>query len=153
MSNYISILPEILLAVTLVSAFGILFLTILKIVRQTELFQGRTAMFFSLLISASAITGCAQLLVMPNNIVGVEPERNIALNYSLLPAIIPTGLIVILGLFAFVITTAPSNKDEIPAKKPAHSSMKPPKSPRRPREEKSATKESKESPKPAGSAL
>ena len=153
MSNYISILPEILLAVMLASAFGILFLTILKIVRQTELFQGTTAMVFSLLISASAITGSAQLLVMPNNIVGVEPERHIALNYSLLPAMILAGLIGILGLFAILVTTGPSSKDETPAKKSVHSSMKPPKSPRRPREEKSPDKESKEAPKPAGSAL
>jgi hypothetical protein len=152
MSNYISILPEILLAVMLAAAFGILFLTVLKIVRQTRLFQGKTAVVLSMLISASAIEGCAQLLVIPNNIMGVEAGKNIAFNYSMLLVIIPVGLIVILELFVIVVATAPNNKDEIPAKKPVHSSMKPPKSVRRPKKEKSPDKEFKETPKSVGNA-
>jgi hypothetical protein len=147
MSNY-TILPEILLAVMLASAFGILFLTVLKIVRKTGLFQGKTAIVFSLLISTSAIAACAQLLVMPNNIAGVE--RNIALNYSLLPAMTLAGLIVILELFVIAATPAPSKEDEVPAKKPEHPSTKPPKSPGRPKKEKAADKESKEVSKPVG---
>jgi len=152
MSNYISILPEVLLAVMLASAFGILFLTVLKIVRQTRFFQGKIAIVFSLLISASAIAGCAQLLVMPNNIMGVEAGKNIALNYSLLPAMILAGLIVILELFVIVVTTAPSNEDEIPAKNFIHPSMKPSKSLIRPKKQKSPDKESKETLKQVNSA-
>lgn len=149
MSNY-TILPEILLAVMLASAFGILLLTVLKIVRKTGLFQGKTAIVFSLLISASATAACAQLLVMPNNPPGVEQERNIALNYSLLPAMTLAGLIMMLELFVIAVTTAPSKENEVPAKKPVHPSTKPLKSLGRPKKDKSTEKESTEARKPVG---
>ncbi len=107
MDNYISILPEILLLVMMASAFVITFLTVLKIVKQTGLFHGKTAFVASLLISASAIAGCAQLLIMPNNIAGVEHTRNITVDYSLLPALTLTGAIVMLQLFIIAATTRP----------------------------------------------
>lgn len=151
MSNYIPIFPEILLAVILASVIGILFLTVSKIVSQTSLFQGKTAIVFSLLISVSVTAVCAQLLVLPSNVAGAEHQQNVTLNYSLLPAMILGGLVVMLELFVIAaITASPNNKDEILAKKPVHLSTKTPKSPRR-QKQKSAEQELKEAPEPVGS--
>ena len=132
MGNYISILPEILLLVMMASAFVITFLTVLKIVKQTGLFHGKTAFVASLLISASAIAGCAQLLIMPNNIAEVEHTRNITVNYSLLPALTLTGVIVMLQLFIIAATTRPDETNRVAPKEPARSATKP-KSPGRPK--------------------
>lgn len=125
MGNYISILPEILLLVMMTSAFVITFLTVLKIVKQTGLFHGKTAFVASLLISASAIAGCAQLLIMPNNIAEVEHTRNITVNYSLLPALTLTWVIVILQLFIIAATTRPDETNTVAPKEPAHPATKP----------------------------
>ena len=132
MGNYISILPEILLLVMMMSAFVITFLTVLKIVKQTGLFHGKTAFVASLLISASAIAGCAQLLIMPNNIAEVEHTRNITVNYSLLPALTLTGVIVMLQLFIIAATTRPDETNTVAPKEPARPAKKP-KSPGRPK--------------------
>ena len=132
MGNYISILPEILLLVMMTSAFVITFLTVLKIVKQTGLFHGKTAFVASLLISASAIAGCAQLLIMPNNIAEVEHTRNITVNYSLLPALTLTGVIVMLQLFIIAATTGPDETNKVAPKEPAYPATKP-KSPGRPK--------------------
>lgn len=143
MRNYISILPEILLLVMMASAFVITFLTVLKIVKQTGLFHGKTAFVASLLISASAIAGCAQLLIMPNNIAEVEHARNITVNYSLLPALTLTGAIVMLQLFIIAATTRPDETNTVAPKEPARPAKKT-KSLGRPKKEKAAKKESKE---------
>ena len=132
MDNYISILPEILLLVMMTSAFVITFLTVLKIVKQTGLFHGKTAFLASLLISASAIAGYAQLLIMPNNIAEVEHTRNITVNYSLLPALTLTGVIVMLQLFIIAATTRPDETNKVAPKEPACPAKKP-KSPGRPK--------------------
>ncbi len=132
MDNYISILPEILLLVMMTSAFVITFLTVLKIVKQTGLFRGKTAFVASLLISASAIAGGAQLLIMPNSIAEVEHTRNITVNYSLLPALTLTGAIVMLQLFIIAATTRPDETNTVAPKEPARPAKKP-KSPGRPK--------------------
>ena len=132
MDNYISILPEILLSVMMASAFVITFLTVLKIVKQTGLFHGKTAFVASLLISASAIAGCAQLLIMPNNIADVEHTRNITVNYSLLPALTLTGAIVMLQLFIIAATTRPDETNRVAPKELASPATKR-KSPGRPK--------------------
>ena len=132
MRNYISILPEILLLVMMTSAFVITFLTVLKIVKQTGLFHGKTAFVASLLISASAIAGYAQLLIMPSNIAEVEHTRNITVNYSLLPALTLTGVIVMLQLFIIAATTGPNETNTIAPKEPACPATKH-KSPGRPK--------------------
>jgi len=116
MGNYISILPEILLLVMMTSAFVITFLAVLKIVKQTGLFHGKTAFVASLLISASAVAGCAQLLIMPNNITEAEHTRNITVNYSLLPALTLTGVIVMLQLFIIAATTGPDIRQQSPSR-------------------------------------
>ncbi len=138
MDNYISILPEILLLVMMASAFVITFLTVLKIVKQTGLFHGKTAFFASLLISASAVAGCAQLLIMPNNIAEVEHTRNITVNYSLLPALTLTGAIVMLQLFIIAATTRPDEANTVAPKEPARPAKKP-KSPGRPKKKEAAS--------------
>jgi hypothetical protein len=132
MDNCISILPEILLLVMMTSAFVITFLTVLKIVKQTGLFHGKTAFVASLLISASAIAGYAQLLIMPNNIAEVEHTRNITVNYSLLPALTLTGVIVMLQLFIIAATTRPDEINTIALKESARPATKR-KSPGRPK--------------------
>jgi len=132
MGNYISILPEILLLVMMTSAFGITFLIILKIVKQAGLFHGKTAFVASLLISASAVAGCVQLLIMPNNIVEVEHTRNITVNYSLLPVLTLTGVIVTLQLFIIAATTRPDETNKVAPKEPEYPAIKP-KSPGRPK--------------------
>ena len=132
MGNYISILPEILLLVMMTSAFGITFLTVLKIVKQAGLFHGKTAFVASLLISASAGAGCVQLLIIPNNIAEVEHTRNITVNYSLLPALTLTGVIVMLQLFIIAATTRPDETNKVAPKEPAYPAIKP-KSPGRPK--------------------
>ncbi len=132
MNNYISILPEILLLVMMTSALVITFLTVLKIVKQTGLFHGKAAFVASLLISASAIAGCAQLLIMPNNIVEAEHARNITVNYSLLPALTLTGAIVMLQLFIIAATTRPDETNPVASKEPARAAKKT-KSPGRPK--------------------
>ncbi len=132
MGNYISILPEILLLVMMTSAFVITFLTVLKIVKQTGLFHDKTAFVASLLISASAIAGCAQLLIMPNNIAEVERTRNVTVNYSLLPAMTLTGVIVMLLLFLIAATTGPDETNKVAPKEPTRPAKKP-KSPGRPK--------------------
>ena len=108
------------------------FLTVLKIVKQTGLFRGKTACVGSLLISASAVAGCAQLLIMPNNIANVEHARNITVNYSLLPALTLTGAIVMLQLFIIAATTRPDETNTVAPKEPARPAKKP-KSPGRPK--------------------
>ncbi len=132
MGNYISILPEILLLVMMASAFVITFLTVLKIVKQTGLFHDKTAFVASLLISASAIAGCAQLLIMPNSIAEIEHTRKITVNYSLLPALTLTGAIVMLQLFIIAATTRPDKTNTVASKEPARPTTKP-KSPGRPK--------------------
>ena len=135
MGSYISILPEILLLVMMTSAFVITFLTILKIVKQAGLFRGKTAFVASLLISASAIAGCVQLLIMPNCIAEVEYTRNITVNYSLLPALILTGGIAMLLLFIIAATTKPDETNTVAPKEPGHPATKS-ESPGRPKKKK-----------------
>lgn len=147
MGNYISILPEILLLVMMASVLVITFLTVLKIVKQTGLFHGKTAFVASLLISASAIAGGAQLLIMPNNMAEVEHTRNITVNYSLLPTLTLTGVIVVLQLFIIAATTRPDETNTVAPKEPAHPATKP-KSPGRPK--KTESERSPAAQKPGG---
>jgi len=127
MGYYISILPEILLAAMLTSAFGIFFLTTLKIFRQTGLFQRKTAIVMALLVSVSAIAaGSAQLLAaVPGNTTGVDYTRSVTVNYSLLPLVTVAGVIVMLQLFVIAATTVPDETDEVSTEKPVDPSTKP----------------------------
>jgi len=149
MSNYISILPEILLLAMLTSAFGILYLTTVKILRQTGLFQKKTAMVMALLVSVSVVAGSAQLLLVPNSAAEVNHMRNVTVNYSLLPLAIVAGVIVMLELLVIAATTAPDQTDEVPTKEPVRSSAKP-RFRGRPRKEKPVKRQSKEVARPAG---
>ena len=149
MSYCVSILPEILLLVMLTSAFGILTFITTKILRQTGLFQKKTAVSMAFLISVAATVGSAQLLLMPNSSAEANHIRSVTVNYSMLPFVTVAGVIVMLQLFVIAATTAPAKTGEVPAEEPMPSSEKP-QSRGRPKKEKPAEKPSKEAVKATG---
>ena len=151
MSYCVSILPEILLSVMLTSAFGILTFITTKILRQTGLFQKKTAVSMAFLISVAATVGSAQLLLMPNSSPEANHMQNVTVNYSMLPFVTVAGVIVMLQLFVIAAATAPAKTGEVPAEEPMPSSEKP-QSRGRPKKEKPAEKPSKEAAKATGEA-
>ena len=150
MSYCVSILPEILLLVMLTSAFGILTFITTKILRQTGLFQKKTAVSMAFLISVAATVGSAQLLLMPNSSPEANHMRSVTVNYSMLPFVTVAGVIVMLQLFVIAAATAPAKTGEVPTEKPDLPVVKS-KTPGRPKKkEKPAERPSKEAAKAAG---
>jgi hypothetical protein len=149
MSYCVSILPEILLLVMLTSAFGILTFISTKILRQTGLFQKKTAVSMAFLISVAATVGSAQLLLMPNSSPEANHMRSVTVYYSMLPFVTMAGVIVMLLLFVIAAATAPAKTGEAPGEKSDLPVVKS-KTPGRPKKEKPAEKPSKEATKTAG---
>jgi hypothetical protein len=148
MSNYVSI-PEMLLLVVLLSAFGILFLVIRKVIENLDLFRGKRATAAAFLISCTAVAGTAAMLLAPNSAAESEHARNVAVNYSLLPYVAPAGAVILLELLLIAVRISPDTGGEVPSKKPEHPSVKP-KAPGKPKKEKPVKGQSKEVAKAAG---
>ncbi len=150
MSYCVSILPEILLLVMLTSAFGILTFITNKILRQTGLFQKKTALSMAFLISVAATVGSAQLLLMPNSSPETNHMQSVTVNYSMLPFVTVAGVIVMLQLFVIAAATVPAKTGEAPAEKSDLPIVKS-KTPGRPKKkEKTAVKPSKQPAKTVG---
>ena len=148
MSNYVSI-PEMLLLVVLLSAFGILFLVIRKVIENLDLFRGKRATAAAFLISCTAVAGTAAMLLAPNSAAENEHLREVAVNYSLLPYMALAGAVILLELLVIAVRISADTEDEVPSEKPMHPSATP-KSPGRPKKKKSVKGESKEVAKAAG---
>ena len=148
MSNYVSI-PEMLLLVVLLSAFGILFLVMRKVIEKVDLFRGKRATVAAFLTSCTAVAGTAAMLLAPNSAAGSEHTRNIAVNYSLLPYMALAGTVILLELLVIAVRISPDTGGEVHSKKPVHPSVKP-KSSGRPKKEKPVKGQSKEVAKAAG---
>jgi undecaprenyl pyrophosphate phosphatase UppP len=87
MSNYISI-SEVMLLATLVAIFVILFVTMLKILRQVSFFQGKTAVIMALCVSVLCIVGLSQFLAIPGvtySEAGIHNETSGPISHLLLP--------------------------------------------------------------------
>ena len=150
MSYCDSIPSGIVLLVMLTSTLVMLTIIITKILRQTGLFQKKTAVSMAFLISVAATVGSAQLLLMPNSNPEANHMQNVTVNYSMLPFVTVAGVIVMLQLFVIAAATAPAKTGEAPAEKPDLPVVKS-KTPGRPKKkEKPAEKLSKEPAKTAG---
>jgi len=148
MNHYASI-PEMLLLVVSLSAFGIFFLVIRKVIEKVDLFKGRRATIAAFLISCTAVAGTAAMLLAPNNAAESEHTRNVAVNYSLLPYVALSGAVILLELLVIAVRISPNTEGEAPPKKPVQPSVKP-KSIAKPKKEKPVKGQSKEVAKPAG---
>ena len=115
MSYCVSILPEILLLVMLTSAFGILTFITTKILRQTGLFQKKTALSMAFLISIAATVGSAQLLLMPNSSAEANHFRDFTVNCPMLLIMLVAWVIVLCMLLEIEAATAPAKTGEAPA--------------------------------------
>jgi len=66
MNAVISFLPTLALLVTLAAIFVVVFLAVLKILKNVSLFSGHTAVIMASCVAVLCIVGLAQLLVAPH---------------------------------------------------------------------------------------
>ena len=122
MNEYISILPEIMLVLSAVAVFAILFVTILKVLREAGFFKGRTAVLIALCVALLCIVGLSEFVV-PNGLHG-GPEPTVktrgTLDYLLLPYVALAVAILVSHLLVFASKIAPGTRAESPAKKSEH---------------------------------
>ncbi len=161
MSNYIP-LHDIMLLLFGAAVFVIVLATVHRTLRKT-LFQGKTAIFMSLAVSALCIVGMYQLLGAPgDSSSGPETgdKTNVTLNYILLPYVALAVAILLSQLLLFVSKILPGDEANAIMKRTgsrdekSKSVLEKPKSPGRPKKkEKSAETKPKEATEPAGSSL
>lgn len=88
MNALISLLPTAALLVTLAAIFVVVFLAVLKILKNVSLFGGRTAVIMASCVAVLCIVGLAQLLVAPRaQYHGREADQKVQSRggYELLP--------------------------------------------------------------------
>jgi hypothetical protein len=117
--EYISILPEIMLVLSAVAVFAILFVTILKVLREAAFFKGRTSVLIALCVALLCIVGLSEFVV-PNGLHG-GPEPTVktrgTLDYLLLPYVALAVAILVSHLLVFASKIAPGMRSEHPAQK------------------------------------
>ena len=136
MGNYMSILRECILLVTLASIFAIFWVTVLKVIRRAAFYRGKMAVLISGALSILFLVALSEFLVGPggaDHTIGPDSSVKTA-SHSLLPG-------VALGVSAAVLLsqvllldsrTSPDERSESLAKKSERSVVKP-KSPGRPK--------------------
>ena len=154
MGNYISILPEVMLMLTLAAIFVILFVTILKILRQVSFFQGKTAIMMAVSLSVLFLVALSQFLAVPGgayHVTGFGNEVNATAGYFWLPkvAFAVAAAVVFSQVLLLASRTPLSDKPEPVAQKHERAAAKR-QPPGRPKKEKGTEKESKEATKPVG---
>lgn len=65
MINYVSLLPGVVLWLTLTAIFAVLFVVVLEIFRAVSFFKGRMPVIMALCVSVLFITGFSQRLLVP----------------------------------------------------------------------------------------
>ncbi len=148
MSNYSSILPEVMLLLTLTAIFVILFVTVLKIVRGVSFFQGKTAVIMALCVSVLCVVGLLQFLVVPGgtyNATEANMKITVTVSYLLLPQVALASAIAVIfsQLLLFASRILPGERPKARVKEPERPRTKS-KSSGKPKKAKPAEKQSKE---------
>lgn len=151
MSPHVSI-PEVLLLVVLLSAFGIFFLVIRKVIENVDLFKGKRATLAAFLISCTAVAGAAAMLLAPNSAAESEHMRKVAVNYSLLPYAALSGVVTLLELLVIAVRISPDMEEKDSPENPVQPSVKP-KTIRKSKKEKTVKGPSKETTKPISESV
>ncbi len=154
MGNYMSILRELILLVTLASIFAVLVVTVLKIIKRAAFYSGKTGALMAVSLSLLFLVALSQFLVGPGdayNAVGSDGGVKAATSHSLLPGVaLGVAVVVVLSQVLLLASkTSPDEKPEPLAKKSERPVAKS-KSPGRPKKE-PAKKESNKVADTAGS--
>jgi len=129
MSNYISI-PEVMLLATLAAIFVILFVTMLKILRQVSFFQGKTAVVMALCVSVLCIVGLSQFLAIPGvtgTEIGIHNEAGSPISHLLLPyvALAVAVAVMLSQVLLFASKDLPVERPETSTKEAGRGRTKP----------------------------
>ena len=151
MSHHVSI-PEMLLLIVLLSAFGIFFLVIRKVIENVDLFKGKRATVAAFLIACTAVAGAAAMLLAPNSPAESEHMRKVAVNYSLLPYAALSGAVILLELLVIAVRISTDTEEKDSPENRVQPSVKP-KAFRKPKKEKTVKGPSKEAAKPVGESV
>ena len=134
MSNYTSIISNIMLVLFGVAVFVIVLTTVYKTLQKT-LFQGKTAIVMALAVSVLCIVGMYQFLGTPGDSSSgreIGDKTNVTLNYILLPYVALAVAILLSQLLLFASKILPGEKPEAIVKSTEPKLAKP-KSPGRPK--------------------
>jgi len=153
MGNYMSILRELILLVTLASIFAVLVVTILKIIKRAAFYSGKTGVLMAVSLSLLFLVALSQFLVGPGDVyhtVGSDGGVK-ATSHSLPPgiALVVAAAVVLSQIFLLASKTSQDEKPEHLAKETERPDVKN-KSLGRPKKE-PAEKQSKDMTKTAGS--
>jgi uncharacterized membrane protein YozB (DUF420 family) len=125
MGNYISIVRELTLLVTLVSIFTVLVVTMLKLIRRAAFFQGKTAVTVAVSLALLFLVALSQFLVFPAT--GSGNAVNAAVDYFYpMPwvALAVAASVVLSQVMLLASRIPPSEKPEPPVKKTEHAAVK-----------------------------
>ena len=109
------IITEILLSVMLTLIFGTLAVIITRILRQTGLFQKKTAVSLAIIISVAGAVEAAHMLIIPNSSAEAHHIRDFTVNCSMLLIMLVAWVIVLCMLLEIEATIAPTKPGEAPA--------------------------------------
>ena len=155
MGNYMLILRELILLVTLASIFAVLVVTVLKIIRRAAFYSGKTGVLMAVSLSILFLVALSKFLVGPGNAYHAAGSDSgvKAVSHSLLPGVAlgVAAAVVLSQVLLLASRIPPSEKPEPLAKKSERPAVKS-KSPGRPKKEKAAEKESKVVVRTAGEA-
>ena len=115
MSYCNSILTEIMLSVVLTLIFGVLAVITTRILRQTGLFQKKTAVPLAIIISVAGAVEVAHMLIIPNSSAEANHIRDFTVNCPMLLIMLVAWVIVLCMLFEIEAATAPAKTGEAPA--------------------------------------
>ena len=138
MGNYMSILRECILLVTLASIFAIFWVTVLKVIRRAAFYRGKMAVLISGALSILFLVALSEFLVGPggaDHTIGPDTSVKTA-SHSLLPGValgVSAG-VLLSQVLLLASRTSPDERPESLVRKSERSVVKP-KLPGRPKKQ------------------